>query len=165
MIERYGDFYPELVRNQSAILDNLTREEKRFQRTVEGGLPSWRSCSAMQPGGQRPSTWRQAFDLYATYGLPLEITRMWPASKLWMSMKRLSGAMEAHRLASGAGEAFGAMGGEDVDVYRRFLSHLQTAGKLARATVSDIIPTTGWKSKASSWRSYSREFPSGTTRR
>jgi len=31
-------FYPELIRNRQAILDSITREEKRFQRTVEGGV-------------------------------------------------------------------------------------------------------------------------------
>ena len=37
VIENYGDAYPELVRNRETILDNLTREEERFQRTVEAG--------------------------------------------------------------------------------------------------------------------------------
>jgi alanyl-tRNA synthetase len=38
VIENYGEAYPELKRNQKAILDSLTREEKRFQRTVEAGV-------------------------------------------------------------------------------------------------------------------------------
>ena len=38
VIQGYGDFYPELDRNRQAILDSITREEKRFQRTVEGGI-------------------------------------------------------------------------------------------------------------------------------
>ena len=37
MIETYGDFYPELEKNKDTILDNLTREEIRFARTVETG--------------------------------------------------------------------------------------------------------------------------------
>ena len=40
-------------------------------------------------------------------------------------------AMEAHRLASGAGETFGALGGEDVEVYRRLLAKLQDTGQLS----------------------------------
>jgi alanyl-tRNA synthetase len=32
VIDEYGDFFPELKRNAAAILDNLTREEKRFAR-------------------------------------------------------------------------------------------------------------------------------------
>ena len=37
IIAAYGDFYPELVKSREAILDNLTREEIRFARTVESG--------------------------------------------------------------------------------------------------------------------------------
>ena len=38
IVEDYGDAYPELVKNQQTILDNLTKEEQRFQDTIEGGL-------------------------------------------------------------------------------------------------------------------------------
>ena len=38
VIDTYGQAYPELVKNKNAILDNLTREEKRFSRTVEAGV-------------------------------------------------------------------------------------------------------------------------------
>ena len=40
VIKTYGDFYPELEKNRTAILDNLTREEVRFARTVETGTCS-----------------------------------------------------------------------------------------------------------------------------
>ena len=36
-IDTYGDFFPELVKNRQIILNDLTREEKRFARTVESG--------------------------------------------------------------------------------------------------------------------------------
>jgi len=38
VIDHYGVAYPELVQHRQTILDSLTREEKRFQRTVESGL-------------------------------------------------------------------------------------------------------------------------------
>ena len=38
VINNYGEFYPELKRNSSAILDNITQEERRFKRTVEAGV-------------------------------------------------------------------------------------------------------------------------------
>jgi alanyl-tRNA synthetase len=43
--------------------------------------------------------------------------------------------MDAHRVASGAGKAFGAMGGEDVDVFRAVLAGLQAKGKLGQKGV------------------------------
>ena len=45
-------------------------------------------------------------------------------------------AMEEHRLASGAGEAFGPMGGEDAEIYRRASGKLEIEGKLDFAGVS-----------------------------
>ena len=38
VIEEYGDAYPEIVRNQEAILRTITDEERRFQRTVDTGV-------------------------------------------------------------------------------------------------------------------------------
>jgi alanyl-tRNA synthetase len=132
VIEAYGDFYPELERHQNAILDNLTREEERFQRTVEAGVAKLEDLllklraesEAVLPG-------EQAFELYATYGLPLEITRDIAREQgLEVDEAGFRQAMEQHRLVSGAGEAFGPLGGEDVEVYRLLLAELQEHGKL-----------------------------------
>jgi alanyl-tRNA synthetase len=45
-------------------------------------------------------------------------------------------AMDTHRVASGAGKAFGTLGGEDVDVYRAVLEDLQARDKLGTSGVS-----------------------------
>ncbi|MBL6961344.1 MAG: alanine--tRNA ligase, partial [Anaerolineales bacterium] len=37
IVDTYGEFYPELENNRQTILDNLTREELRFAKTVESG--------------------------------------------------------------------------------------------------------------------------------
>ena len=37
VIQNYGDFYPELKRNQKSILISITREEEQFQRTLGSG--------------------------------------------------------------------------------------------------------------------------------
>lgn len=132
VIENYGSFYPELVRNQSAILTNLTREEERFQRTVESGVAKLENLlSRLIARGESTLAGEQAFDLYATYGLPLEITRdIAKEQNLSVDEKGFHQAMEQHRIASGAGEAFGPLGGEDVDIYREVLHHLQDQGSL-----------------------------------
>jgi len=137
VIQTYGDFYPELVRNRAAILDNLTREEVRFRRTVEAGVAKLENLlERLKAQGGRLLPGEQAFDLYATYGLPLEITRdIAREQELDVDEKGFHSAMEAHRLASGAGEAFGPLGGEGVDVYRQVLEGLQSQGKLGREGV------------------------------
>ncbi len=76
IIAAYGDFYPELVKSREAILDNLTREEIRFARTVESGTAYLQGMlDELKKSGQKTLDGRKAFDLYATYGLPFEIAR------------------------------------------------------------------------------------------
>jgi len=132
VIEGYGDFYPELRRNQGAILDDIRREEERFRRTLEGGLARLESLlDRLQQNGERILPGDQAFELYATYGLPLEITRdIAREQNLDVDEAGFSASMEQHRLASGAGEAFGPLGGEDVDVYRQIHQELEAQGRL-----------------------------------
>lgn len=131
VVELYGDFYPELIRHRASILSNLTREEERFQRTLESGTAKLESMLERLPQGERILPGEQAFDLYATYGLPLEITRdIARESDYDVDEAGFRLAMEEHRLASGAGETFGLMGGEDVDIYRPLVAELHAAGKL-----------------------------------
>jgi alanyl-tRNA synthetase len=139
VIEYYGGFYPELVKNRKTIQNNLTREEQRFHRTLESGMAKLEGLLAHlgSNGGGEVLPGDQAFDLYATYGLPLEITRdIAREHELEVDETGFHLAMEKHRLASGAGEAFGPLGGEDVDIYRDLLSDLQAAGELAEEGVA-----------------------------
>ncbi len=132
VIHIYGDAYPELVKNRQTILDNLTREEKRFQRTVETGL-SYLSdlLNGLKQIGQLTLGGQVAFDLYATHGLPLEITRDIAREQgLDVDEKGFHEAMETHRIASGAGQSFGGAGGDDVEVFRDLYESLVEAGKL-----------------------------------
>ncbi|MCX7977230.1 MAG: alanine--tRNA ligase, partial [Bellilinea sp.] len=76
VIENYGKAYPELVRNREAIVDALTREEKRFKRTVEQGLAHLEEMlQEVKSSGRKVLDGNKAFDLYATHGLPLELVR------------------------------------------------------------------------------------------
>ncbi len=132
VIQNYGDFYPELHANRAAILDAITREEERFQRTVEGGMARLEGLlDDLRQRGERILPGETAFDLYATYGLPLEITRDVAREQgMDVEEKGFREAMEAHRLASGAGEAFGPLGGEDAELYRGIFEGLRAQGKL-----------------------------------
>jgi alanyl-tRNA synthetase len=132
VIDNYGEFYPELHRNQASILDNLTREEQRFQRTVEAGIAKLDTLlKRLKTTGNYTLPGEQAFDLYATYGLPLEITRdIAREMALEVDEEGFRSAMEEHRLASGAGEIFGVMSGDHIDVYRAVLDELIQTGKL-----------------------------------
>ena len=113
VINDYGDFYPELKRHAATIMDNLTREEEQFKKTLAAGLDYLNDIlSDLRADGKIILDGATAFDLYATLGLPLEITRDVAREQgLDVDTKGFQDAMEAHRLASGAGESFGEMGG------------------------------------------------------
>jgi alanyl-tRNA synthetase len=137
VIDEYGDFYPELKRNAKTILDNLTREENQFRKTVDAGLEHLNELLAsVKQNGETVLDGEKAFDLYATLGLPLEITRdIAQEQGLEVDSVGFRKAMEAHRLASGAGKEFGDMGGEDVEIYAKLVSKLMADGKLDQTGV------------------------------
>ena len=131
VIEIYGDFYPEVVKNKSTILDNITREEKRFSHTLESGISKLETTLSHLDKSNQILSGEEAFDLYATYGLPLEITRdILREQGYEVDEAGFFKAMEKHRLASGAGETFGSQGGEDVEIYHNILLEQQGKGNL-----------------------------------
>ena len=149
VIATYGAFYPELEKSRGAILDNLTREEIRFARTVEAGTaqlenllnnikfapidPTMQSSSALNLARGRRTVLdgRKAFDLYATYGLPFEISRdIAREHGLEVDQAGFNAAKDEHSKASGGGKAIGKMGGEDAEFFAGILKDLQKKKKL-----------------------------------
>jgi len=130
----YGDFYPELIKSREGILDNLRREEVRFARTVESGTAYLQGMlDELKKSGQKTLDGRNAFDLYATYGLPFEIARdIAREQDLDVDEAGFRSAMDAHRLASGGGKAMGKMGGEDAEFYAGILKELKKTGQLGK---------------------------------
>ena len=134
VIDYYGDFYPELKKAQPAILDNLTREEVRFARTVEGGTAHLENLlSDLRASNQTVLDGHKAFDLYATYGLPFEISRDIAREQgLDVDEAGFTAAKEEHAKASGGGKAMGKLGGEDAEYFAGILKDLQAKGKLGK---------------------------------
>jgi len=132
VIEEYGSFYPELVKSRGAILDNLTREEIRFARTIESGTAQLENLlSELRASNQTTLNGRRAFDLYATYGLPFEISRdIAREHGLDVDEEGFKAAREEHSLASGGGKAMGKTGGEDAEFFAGILKDLQKHKKL-----------------------------------
>ncbi len=131
-IAQYGGFYPELVKYREEILDSLTREEVRFARTIEAGTARLQTMlDSLKAEGQTVLDGRLAFDLYATNGMPLEISRD-IAREQGMDVDEAGfhAAREAHSLASGGGKAMGPLGGEDAEFFSGILKDLQAQGKL-----------------------------------
>jgi len=137
VIENYCQAYPELEKNRSAILDNLTREEKRFSRTVEAGLSELEDhLSQLSSKGETILPGAVAFELYATHGLPFEITKDITGERgLESDEAGFKAAMEQHRKDSGGEQKFGKLGGEDADTFRTIFENLVDTGKLGKKGV------------------------------
>jgi alanyl-tRNA synthetase len=146
VIEEYGAFYPELVKARGAILDNLTREEIRFARTIESGTAHLENLlEELRTSGQTTLDGHRAFDLYATYGLPFEISRDIAREQgLDVDEEGFKAAREKHSLASGAGKAMGKLGGEDAEFFAGILKTLQKNKKLGEHGV-EYDPYTSWR--------------------
>jgi alanyl-tRNA synthetase len=133
-IAEYGDFYPELKKNQTTILDNLTREEIRFARTVEAGTAQLENLlSGLRTANSTTLDGHKAFDLYATYGLPFEISRDIAREQgLDIDEAGFTAAKNEHSKASGGGKAMGKLGGEDSEYFANILKDLQAKKKVGK---------------------------------
>ncbi len=67
IVNQYGNIYPELKNNKQRIVEELDFEENTFETTLEKGLKVFTKLSNKNISG------REAFNLYSTYGFPLEI--------------------------------------------------------------------------------------------
>ena len=134
VIAEYGDFYPELEKNKATILDNLTREEVRFARTVEAGTAHLQNqLDELRASNKTTLSGHNAFDLYATYGLPFEISRDIAREQgLDIDEAGFTEAKNEHAKASGGGKAMGKLGGEDSEYFANILKDLQAKNKLGK---------------------------------
>jgi alanyl-tRNA synthetase len=94
-IDLMGPAHPQLNQRRSAILSELEREEARFLSTLERGEKLLADLLASQP---RQITGEQAFELYDTYGFPLELTQEIAEEQgLTVDLPGFERAMEAQR--------------------------------------------------------------------
>ncbi len=132
VIENYQSAYPELKANAELIYETLTAEEQRFAETLDAGFAELQSLVArLKSSGESPLDGKTAFNLYSTLGFPLEITRdILEEDGLTVDEQGFFEAMEAHRLASGKGQAFVELGSSNTEFYASVLSDLQAQGRL-----------------------------------
>ncbi|MBL8046084.1 MAG: alanine--tRNA ligase, partial [Anaerolineales bacterium] len=130
VIEQYGTLYPEIEKHKAAIVRTLTQEEERFARTVDVGVNNLGGLLAeLAEHGHDTVSGQEAFNLYATYGLPLEITRDIAQERgLKVDEAGFVKAREEHAEASRS--EVGPLGGEEVGVYRPIVHNLQSEGRL-----------------------------------
>ena len=77
VIEQMGSAYPELVQRQDFVLDVILTEEKRFAETLQVGLARLaEQLDGLEGQPHATLDGQLAFELYDTYGFPLDLTRL-----------------------------------------------------------------------------------------
>ncbi len=74
-VDIMGDSYPELKRNSARIFDELDKEEDKFSVALANGTKQLESMlNRLGASAQKELGAKDAFDLFQTFGFPLEMT-------------------------------------------------------------------------------------------
>ena len=69
-VETYAEAYPDLLTKKETIVGEMQKEEEKFAKTLEKGLREFKKIWDKEG----KLTGKNAFDLFQTYGFPLELT-------------------------------------------------------------------------------------------
>lgn len=151
VITTYHKHYPVLRQKHTDIIEAISREEEQFRKTLEAGLKQFNKISlqihvvskevdgkkvidqSVAPEAIKAISAQNAFDLYTTYGFPIELTEEIAAEKgLVVERNGFDALMEEHRAKSRAGAEQKFKGGladssEQVVQYHT-ATHLMLAG-------------------------------------
>jgi len=110
VIESYRHVYPELEANAARIVDELLKEEQRFEATLDRGLAELdKILGHMRARAQSTLPGRVAFRLFDTYGFPFEFTAdICREQNIAVDRQGFDQAFEKHRAVSrqGADKSF-----------------------------------------------------------
>lgn len=150
VITTYGAHYPNLIEKQSLITEAISTEETQFRKTLDAGLKQFNKITLQvhvsstvvdgqavidrtkAPTSIRAISAQNAFDLYTTYGFPIELTEEIATEKgLIVEREGFNTLMEEHRNLSRAGaeQKFkgGLADGSDQVIQYHTATHLMLA--------------------------------------
>jgi alanyl-tRNA synthetase len=133
VIEIMGPHFTELPARQKFILETINQEEKRFYHTLDAGLALLDEImEELSATGETMIPGAKAFTLWSERGFPLDLTRdIATEHGFTVDEDGYWGAMEEHRLISGAGQRFEALDESEIAAYSRLLDDLKQQGKLS----------------------------------
>jgi len=117
VVELMGGMFPEIVERQQYIIETIQTEEATFNRTLDRGIDLFqRQADRIRKAGEKQLPGEVAFDLYATYGFPVDLTELMAEENgLTVDMPGYEQAMTEHQETSkGGGGAFRAA--ESIDL-------------------------------------------------
>jgi len=110
----YGEIYPELKSKQKEILEVILAEKDKFSKTLDRGLREFgKLIEDTISKGDKVISGKNAFDLYTTFGFPLELIEELAKEKgLTVDVIGFEGEIREHKAKSRAGveKKFGGHG-------------------------------------------------------
>ncbi len=103
VVEHMGGAFPELKENTERVAGVLREEEELFGRTLDRGIALFEDACGSAQNSQIAGD--SAFELYATYGFPLDLTQVMAEERgMTVDIAGFESAMEAHKdISRGAG--------------------------------------------------------------
>ncbi len=140
VIEKLGNHYTELIQQKTKILEELTREEEQFAKTLETGEREFTKLAGkiLEFSNKKELGGKKAFWLYETYGFPFEMTEeLCSEQGLTVDRKGFDEAAKKHAAASRVGSEQKFKGGLGDD--SRETTNLHTATHLLHATLKKVL--------------------------
>jgi len=142
--EIYGAEYPEVKTKQSDIITVFQSEEEKFKKSLERGLLQLEKLLKSKEKTTKVISGKEAFDLFQSYGFPLELTKEISKEKGFeVDEAGFKEAFEKHREISRAGaeKKFGGVGIEELktEEERERATKLHTATHLLQAALREIL--------------------------
>lgn len=151
VIATYESHYTNLAERREEIKQAIATEEDQFRKTLENGLKQFNKISlqihletkevdgkkvidkSIEPVGKKAINAQNAFDLFTTYGFPIELTEEIASEKgLIVDRKGFESLMTEHRAKSRAGAEHKFKGGladhSDKVIQYHTTNHLMLAG-------------------------------------
>lgn len=104
VIDGYSGVYPELANNRAKVMGELNGEEARFDKTLTRGMAELDKVISkmLEHNAPKRLSGKVVFNLYDTYGFPLEITEEICRERSFeIDREGFDKAFEAHRQVSG----------------------------------------------------------------
>ena len=105
VVDLMGDTFGELIQRADWVKQTIREEEESFGRTLDRGIDLFkRQADKLQAAGKKQLSGEVAFDLYATYGFPIDLTQIMAEERgMTVDMGGYAKAMADHRETSSAG--------------------------------------------------------------